>query len=220
MKTFIQFILLCFLISCSITKSIEKKNITGKYTLHKFFEIGSTLELNEDSSFIYDWQLGLMNGITTGYWSIKGRKLVLNSVLQPNDKEIELVKFEKRNSDSILIKIVDIQNEGIPFVVCFLKKDTSYVSIRKTDYDGYVTLPRINDVDSLMFKFVEKDKKINFKLDFSNSYFEFKTRENMRYYEYFTNKVLIIKNDKLYDRDIRKSKYVYNNHYKKTNLTK
>jgi hypothetical protein len=83
---FLGLIVLYFsLTRCSTTKEISKNDLIGVYCWDGALdEIGATINLKADSTFLYEWQRGLDFGQTKGVWRTTGKQLILNSEFQPN----------------------------------------------------------------------------------------------------------------------------------------
>ena len=84
MKTFSLFLLVILISSCSFFK---QERIYGEYRWSSFFDVGATITINKDNSFVYDWQQGLLWGTTEGEWKLEGNNLILNSKKQPKIEE-------------------------------------------------------------------------------------------------------------------------------------
>jgi hypothetical protein len=203
-------------ISCSSTKNLTAERIIGKYQWNGIYGVGSTIELKADQTFEYNWQTGLIWGTTIGTWEIEGAKITLNSELQPSENGIEtfeIIKTEKNHTDSLLIKVVGIDNESVPFANCVLKQDTTTLTGASTDFQGETMLPKL-EADSLIISFIGY-KTIRYGLDSSVSTYVFKMEERHEYYEYFTGEKWKYKNGRLYDPSIKKDKYVKKKYYQR-----
>jgi len=204
-------------VSCSSTKHLTSEQIIGKYQWDGFYGVGSTIELKEDQTFEYNWQAGLIWGTTFGTWEREGTKIILNSEIQPSENGIEnfeIIRTERRSSDSLSIKVFGTDNETVPFADCVLKGDTTTLARASTDFQGETMLPRLDVADSLIISFVGY-KLIRHKLNSTISTYVFKMKEANHYYEYFTNETWTYRNGRLYYPSIRKDRYVKKNYYKR-----
>jgi hypothetical protein len=195
---------------------LTTEQISGKYQWNGVYGIGSTIELKTDQTFEYNWQTGLIGGTTFGTWEKEGTRITLNSNLQPpknGTEDFEIIETEKKESDSLLIKVIGPDNESVPFVDCVLKEDTSTLTGASTDFQGQTKLPKL-DADSLIISFTGY-KTIRHRLDSSFSTYVFKMEEGNEYYEYFTDETWTYKNGRLYDPSIKKDKYVKKDYYEK-----
>jgi hypothetical protein len=214
----ISFTILTFLIfvSCSTTKNITTEQIIGKYQWSGVYGVGSTIEIQEDQTFEYNWQAGLMRGTTFGTWERDGNKIILTSEMQPSKNGIEnfeIISTERKSSDSLSIKVISPYKETVPFAACILKKDTTTLAGVSTDFQGETKLPKL-EADSLIISLLGY-KTIRHKLDHSISTYVFKMEEGNDYYEYFTGETWTYKNGRLYHSSIKKEKYVKKDYYEK-----
>lgn len=204
------------LLSCSSTKKLMNKDIIGKYQWKGIYGVGSSIELKKDKTFEYNWQTGLVWGTTFGTWKREGKKIILNSELQPSPSGIEdyeIIKTETNSSDSITIKILNPENEPLPFADCVLKSDTSIVTGTSTNLQGEARFS-LTKADSLIVMFVGY-KTIRHKLDHEVTRYVFKLEEVNEFYEYFTNDTWTYKKDRLYDPSIKKGRYIKKEYYEK-----
>lgn len=212
---YIVLLILIFLSSCTITQKVTNSAIVGKYYMGDHFELNSYIELFDDYTFEYQWQTGLLFGKTDGLWRLEGNKVVLNSNKQPlieGTKKYEIVKTEREVSDSIIIKIIDPNNEPIPFSNIVLKLNSKVVTAMTSNMEGIVVFDKQKadeiTISALFFA------QISYNLDTNVSYYEFKIIEHDKYYRYFTNKVWKYKNERLYDPSERGHKYMKNYYLK------
>ena len=192
------------------------EQIVGKYQWNGVYGVGSTIKLEADQTFEYNWQTGLIGGTSIGTWKKEGNKITLNSDLQPPEKGIqnfEIIETTKNESDSLSIKVLGPDNENVPFANCVLKQDTLTVTGASSDFQGEVMLPKL-EADSLIISFIGYET-IRHTLDSSVSNYIFKMEERNEYYEYFTDETWVYKNWRLYDPSIKKDKYVKKNYYER-----
>lgn len=192
------------------------EQLLGKYQWHGFYGIASNITLNKDSTFIYNWQTGLIGGTTSGTWQREGAKITLNSDIQPTEngtEDYEIIEAKKNKSESLLIKVMGPDNKNLPFAACDLKKDTTTLTGASTDLQGVTKLPKL-EADSLIISFIGY-KTIRHLLDSSVTSYVFKMEEGNDYYEYFTEEIWKYKSGRLYDSSIKKDKYVKKDYYEK-----
>lgn len=218
MKIFLSILIYLLCTSCSTTKTLLRKEVTGKYYWSSIYGVHSTIQLNDDNTFEYKWTTGLISGTTIGDWNIDGKKMELNSSIQPIDDEqnnFDLIKGFS-NSDSLSLKIVDIDNQPIPFVHCIFKKDTSRLSGATTDFHGETKVLKLK-ADSLLIIPPGNFKTIQIKYEPLVSEYKIQLEEINEFYKYFTKEVWKIKNNRLYDSSIKKDKYTKKKYYEKAN---
>ena len=85
MRQIIYILITTFLIypDLSLNAQFDNNNIIGKYHRTGSLGFSANIELMSDSTFIYNWHIGLMGGKTIAFWNLYGKKLFLNSERQP-----------------------------------------------------------------------------------------------------------------------------------------
>lgn len=202
--------------SCSLSKNISEKELTGTYQWSGIYGVGATIELKKDGVFEYNWVAGLTSGTTKGKWTCEARTIKLNSDLQPginSTPDFEIIKTEKGNTGTLTLKVLNTDNNPLLLALCYLQRNDSITASANTGTDGMAQLPKA-DSDSLIIKFVGY-KTAYLKYDPAVSYYEIKMIEMPSHYVYFTNKELIFKNNRMYDTSIKKDKYVRKNYYER-----
>ncbi|WP_288985207.1 hypothetical protein [uncultured Flavobacterium sp.] len=199
MLTF-TFLLLMILSSCKID------DVTGLYNAKGGFEWGSSLKINNDSTFVFNWQTGLMSGETKGKWKRKDNILILNSEQQPIKDTLPNFFIKRQydtNSDSISFKIFWPHLEPLPSTNCSVFAKGQKIIEKTGDNDGNIVLLKV-DCDSIKIQFIGL-RDIVLKSRFKNN-IEIITRDLPETgYEYFTDKTLKIRKDRL----IFKTKNIY-----------
>ncbi len=166
--------------------------------------------MKKDRVFEYNWVTGLINGTTIGTWTIEGKKIKLNSNLQSNldlSKDFEINKTERNDTSLLTLKVLDPNDNPIYFASCFLVQNNRVIEWSSTDFNGITKLNKV-DSDSLTIQYVGY-KTIKLKYDKTVSHYEVKMKEVNDYYEYFIDKILIFKNERLYDKTIKIRKKYY-----------
>lgn len=206
------FIITC---SCAIKKGITDDDVIGIYTWQSIYGVGSSISINKDSTFKYNWVMGLNSGMTEGNWEMIKNKLILNS-----DEQLEEEVIKKFNtlSDSTYISI----NSSATLLNSYDLELTSAKIINKDKTSDRISL------DS-NYKFVFFTKSVDsvyiysiFKtpiqlavddLNYNNYYYKMKPDKSR--YRYFTNEIWKYKNNRLYNSTIKKSRYNKVDYYKK-----
>ena len=202
--------------SCSTTKNLTENKILGTYHWTGIYGVGASIELKKDGVFEYNWVTGLINGTTIGTWTLEGRKIKLNSEFQPDtnlNQDFEIISTEKSDTGLLTLKVLDSNGSPVYFARCFLEHNNKVIESSTTDLNGFAKLNKL-DSDSLKIQFIGY-KTVKIKYDKTVSHYEIKMKEIHDYYEYFTDKVLIYKNKRLYDKTIKKNKYVRKNYYER-----
>jgi hypothetical protein len=216
LKKITTILTLLILISCSTTKNLKEDKLLGTYHWNGIYGVGASIQLKKDGVFEYNWVTGLVNGTTIGTWTLERRKIKLNSEFQPYTdlkKDFEIIKTEQSDTSLLTLKVLDTNDNPIYFANCFLAQNNKVIESSTTDFNGFAKLNKM-DSDSLTIQFVGY-KTVKIKYDKTVSHYEIQMKEVTDYYEYFTDKVFILKNDRLYDRTIIKDKYVRKNYYER-----
>lgn len=201
LKTVIYISLLIFLTSCLITKELNIEEVAGKYKLNlETYGVVKTIDLHSDKTFEYNWVEGLNYGSTSGSWHIEDGKVVLNSHcehsinVKDNFKLIETSSYE---SDSILIHVLDVNNEAIPFSKCFTTLNSKKVSSAFTNIDGVAKLEKTK-ADSLIIRNVDFENA-HIKHEPSISYYKVILKYTYTNFHSFISEKWKFKNNRLYD---------------------
>lgn len=215
MRVFYLFFLFLIL-GCSTSKQLNDSDVVGRYSYEATgYGVGSTVEFNEDKTFIYTWVTGLLKGTTEGTWSFSDNKIVLNS----NRKESEDVKFKilensDNNSDFFSFKSLDENKNIVPNVNCILLKDNNETKGFEANFDGELQISKKEDFQKIKFLFTGfqefEIKKEDLKGNMTLMMIQKET-----YYLYFENEVMILKGDKIYTDLIKKTRHVKNNFFTK-----
>ena len=188
-------------------KSQVEKDVTGKYQRTASLGFKANIEFLPDSTFIYKWYIGMMRGATIGVWRIEGKKLILNSNKQPNDKKPEFTY--SAITDSLTTKtIIKVQTEDgicVQTASCIIFSRGQKFE-KSTDSLGTAIFSN-QPVERIRILF------IGFKpIDFinnnpSNNRFTFFVQVVENPYHYFTNEKWKLKKGRLYDRKIKRDRW-------------
>ena len=112
MKIHVLGILVVLLNSCLSSNSSQ---IIGTYRTKGGIEWGAKMKLNNDSSFSFITQGGLLFYETTGKWKVKNRYIIFNSDLQPNEfKPHEILECVQTQNNYIAINLVRDDSSSYP----------------------------------------------------------------------------------------------------------
>ena len=209
-KRYVFIIALLFLLSCSSNRILTTSEIVGSYHVGDYFELNKYIDLFDDSSFEYRWQMGLLYGKTTGMWKLEGKRIILNSDKQPLEKgakKYEISSIEREPSDSLRVGVFDLNNQPISFAHIILKLDSKIVTGKVLNIEGTAVIAK-QKVDEILISamFLEP---ISHSLDSTVSFIEFKLYEYPdKYYQFFTNEVWKYKKGRLYAPSIKGDKYM------------
>lgn len=170
------------------------------------------MHLRPDHTFEFKWFEGLNAGTTLGTWAQEGDNIILNSRMQSSEEphDFEIIQLERGEGDSLVIHLIDTEQETIPLANCMLKRD-SVLAGASTNLNGRAVLPRL-DGDSLIISYLGY-KSIRCKYDPSVASYVFKLQASNYYYQYFTDAVWEFKKGRLYDPSIKKTKNQKQNYY-------
>ncbi len=195
--------------NCSSTKDINPTAIIGDYQRKFKYNGGPTLSLKADRTFEYYWQQGLIGGTTTGKWNLEKNILILHSDRQPNDEvDYRIIEMPRTVSDSFEIKVVDGKNqEVLPYANCALLKDSIFIAGEPTDDLGQCELPSSSEANYISIQYISyKQATIPIK-DLPSYSFIVEMIDALEGYVYFTQKRLKVKGNRLYDPELKASKY-------------
>ena len=178
--------------------------LEGKYNWKGIYGVGASIDLKKNGIFEYNWVSGLLNGTTVGTWKIEGRKIRLNSNIQPS-ADFDIIKAEHDDTNALSVKVSDINDNPIYFANCFLLSNNKVIESAATDLAGVAQLPKIK-ADSLKIQFVGY-KNIKLKYDQTASIYHFKMKE-ISHYRFFTDHELTCKRNRLYDPELEGIKNV------------
>jgi hypothetical protein len=210
MKSVLFSFLLVFLIGCSVTNKITEKNLIGRYYWKGAPELRADLELAKDSTYSYDIQSGFMERTSTGIWTVNNGGILINSFRKPEDTLIKYILLSKSiaNKDSITFKVVDENNTVLQIFELRLFKNKKFVAdTRDKSSKEKFSIPGI-DFDSLYIWAGPEYYAIQYKTTDNSNCFSFKLKEGLSNYQFYTNKKLRIKGDKIIDTDRKKIKYL------------
>jgi hypothetical protein len=202
---FLQIILCLTLLFFSACKV---ENITGMYRTKGAVGGQAFIEINNDSTFIYKYHVGVASSKTIGKWKKDREFLILNSDQQPPADTLEnfrILKQFKTESDSISIKL-HYPDSSIKFNGMYaLYKDGK---LKNSDMiwngDCNLNFPKI-DFDSIYISPFYGYKSIILNSNIKNNIEILLTEIPNFGYEYFTNKAMKVRKRKL----INKSGNIY-----------
>jgi hypothetical protein len=96
------------------------QDITGEYSMEGKQEMVSVIRINPDSTFNFYFAYGAADRYANGYWTVSGRKIILNT---PEKTEQDFILVESRHTSSkkITVQITDANKQVLPFVSILLK---------------------------------------------------------------------------------------------------
>ena len=185
--------------SCSTYRSYD---VSGFYRTKGGYEWGSSIYLNNDSTFSYKWQTGLIIGETRGRWSIQNDSLILNSDWQPQkDTTPDYYLIDRNIMDSgemVFELFFPDTTDALPGANGLMFKNNDTIAWALSDLDGKMLFPR-QDFDSIRIYYIGiKGIKI---VDKDYDYYKIVAVEDpsVYVYEYFTDEKWGILRDSLID---------------------
>ncbi|MFI1742863.1 hypothetical protein [Thalassobellus sediminis] len=184
MKSILKTILFFLAISCSSTKDFSIDKIEGKYYWKSIYGVGESIEFKSDSTFVFNWQQGLNNGITNGNIEFDGKTINLYSELKQDSLSYELIIPEQKQTDFYKVKVLDSELNPIEFSSCTVKKNNEIIAGKSTDKNGICVIDN-EKIDEILIQFVgfkdavipitddsPKTLTVKLKYDFFYEYFE------------------------------------------------
>ena len=194
-KMIILLIISFISVNCS---TYNVNSVCGKYVTKGGFEWGSSIKLNNDSTFLYNWFVGGSYNETKGKWYLSGKNLILNSDKQPQKDttpNFYLIEQKKNDKKIITIDIIDKTKEPLVGVnaVMFLKKDT--IERTFSNIDGRIIFSK-QPFDSIKIQyFLYKNILIH---NVDKNYLKIMLVEEQEHsYQFFTNENWVLKRRKL-----------------------
>lgn len=114
------FILLPGFIMTTMKAPTIQSTVAGEYYLQGVMETASGFKLNEDGTFQFFFMYGAMDRVGEGTWSVQADSVVLNSRKKPTH-DYALVKSEKGDADSIVIRMADANQMMSHYLYCIIK---------------------------------------------------------------------------------------------------
>ena len=201
--------------SCKSTKDLNIDEVVGEYQWYGYYGETANIALNRDHTFNYNWQQGLLDGRTNGHWELIGSTLILNSEWQPSDKKFQIISEEHTSSGEYEFTILDENNEPIWSANCALMKDGELFDGVSSDTNGICKIPNLNGLNEMRIystgyfdAIIQMDK-------ISTNRVKIKMARGDECYRYFTNRPWILKEGRIIDRKIKRSKYIKKNYYER-----
>lgn len=214
MKQVVLFFLLLLIGGCSVFTQVSRGLVVGSYEFTDKISFYSSVQLKADSTFEVNSGAGLYSSFSNGTWSVARGHIVLNSFYQPTSNGYEITEGINSVSDSICIKVVDLNGEALPFTRVKLVKDEcslietlnfdSQIRFLKDRYDSIYIRPSFSNEVSISINELEYNR-ITLKLI-----------QGLTHYQYLSNEKWLFKNNRLYNTSFKKNKFQKENYYKRT----
>ncbi len=193
-------------------KSAEK--ISGIYNWYGAYDLGADLVLEPDGTYSYELQSGLINFKSEGEWNVINNQLFISSTYQPRDTLKKYFVEQKTipNTNNTFILIVNESGEPNEFAVISFFKGKNQISVVLDT----ITILEINniDYDSLII-WAPSYYPIHYKKTDKSNFLRFRLVLDRSLYIFFSNKVFIIRKNKLIDPDRKKTKFIKSRVYQK-----
>ncbi|MFN8357463.1 MAG: hypothetical protein U0Y10_23600 [Spirosomataceae bacterium] len=127
MKKYINIVWILLFSTCT-----NKTQVIGKYFSKKS---PHRLEIKADSTFIYEYGLISLYQHSTGQWKLKGKNLILNSIIKSTIVPIEIVKLEQIASRNNIIsfELKTIGNKNLEEYRCIVNLNDKLSYNRRCD---------------------------------------------------------------------------------------
>jgi hypothetical protein len=214
MKRIPLIFLLTFTFSCSLMKELEMSDVVGEYEYSDRISYYSTVQLKADSTFNFNSGVGLSSSVSSGKWSVKGRRVILNSFQKKHEKGYVLIhSVGGELSDSITLNIVDVNGDELPFSkIRFVDGSTNKTII--LDFNSSITILK-SDYDSIYVRpFYCPEMGVSVK-ELNSESITIQFDQGLVYYHYFLNEKWRFKNNRLYNGWFMKNKFQKQNYYKR-----
>jgi hypothetical protein len=139
-----------FISSFIFSGCLITKNMNGIYKNIEGYGVGEVLEIKSDSSFIYQWRVGLNSGTITGTYEKRGEYLFLNGGIKPPDQKIRVEENLKGNNDSIYIEVKSFDNNPLAMAVVTLNTEQMIT----TDMEGKAVVKKITDAKKIKVSYL------------------------------------------------------------------
>ena len=213
MKLLLVGVTFLLLVNCSVLNNLKMTDIVGVYSYSDRISYYTNIELKSDSTFIFRSEGGLSSSKSNGFWSVDGRKIVLNSFYQPHELGYEIIESDTINSDSLIIKVVDLFGKKLPFTPLKLIGNNGN-TIKMLDFDSKQTFLKANYDSVYVSAFCWVDVKLSMS-DLKFNTVVIKLDQSFQYYNYFFNEKWMYKKDRLYYPLLKKSRFQKQNYYKR-----
>lgn len=211
---FFYFLLLILAISCVNTKYFFDGKPTIKYEWRGKYEGYSSLELKNDSTFIYQNMIGLGNMNVKGKWNQEGNNIILNSRFQPSDTgRVHLrLRSNDQYNDSLAIIIQDYFGKTVPNYECLSYKNNQLKTKTRVNYQDDFKVSK-STVDSILI-YSHATPKVGYKIEknVSSVIIQLLPFEVANQYRYFTNKEWKLGNNKILDPSKKRTYYSEKGH--------
>jgi len=211
MKQIIFLILLCLIVSCSLSKSML--TVIGEYECTDDLSFYSCIRLKSDSTFEYRKERGWLSLKSEGAWKLDGNHVVLNSFKQQHEKGYEIIDGLNIVTDSITLKVIDVRGNDSPLSkVRFVKGNKtshlllgfdSTLKILKSTYDSIYIQPFYCPEIGIAMCELANDR-ITVKLD-----------QGFVYYSYMLNEKWLFKRNRLYSSSFKRNNFKKANCYER-----
>lgn len=195
------FVTLLALSGCVIEKKLNPESFVGKYQTNVEDPNKATLEIRPDQTFIYTPPGFDGNTIltSTGRWRLSQGDLFLHSFKQLDDEPaFGLIELPKDSEGDFKIKIFDINQEPISSASCLLRQDGIVIIDTTSNEEGYCQFENApGNILEIQYPDYTKALIEVARLQSHNLMIELKKEEG--YYEYFTNRRMLVKGDKIFD---------------------
>jgi len=175
-------------------KTVQETQIIGEYKYD-----GSTLTLEPNKIFEFDWQAGLISTKIHGTYEVQGKNLYLTAIQNPNRKDfkIQIPPQTKRSDFELMIR--DENWNRIIGATCELTKKGELIKGTVTNNVGICELPYSKTGYINIRSLGNETAEINLDSIFVHSLIVELKEED--YHEYFENRKMLIKKGKIIDKN-------------------
>lgn len=177
---------------------MKKERFIGKYHFTGEYGFYSSIEIFPNQTFKYKWSVGLVSGMSSGNWKFEKGFIILNSQKQPSKQitdSYEVVQELAKSNNSVVIKVIDIESQPVPFVNCAIKF-LNRLEKSVTNENGECVFEMNEIIEKISLHKIGY-RMVEYVPDFNSNYFIIQLRETNENYEFFTNEKWKVKVNEL-----------------------
>lgn len=192
MKYWIQILFSQLIVSFSSTKNMSSAQIEGKFLWNSIYGVGETIEIKSDSSFIFNWNHGLMKGVTKGKIVCDNSQMRLFSELKRDTFKYELVIPAQTKQDYYEIMVGNEDYNRFIGATCAAYYNGNLIQEQSTNEIGICRIESL-EIDSIRIGYLGyQDAELNVEKNITpkSLIVKLKAENNYHYFEGQTIRVL------------------------------
>ena len=153
MKYLTPILLSLIIVGCSSIKELSLEKVEGKYIWKGVYGVTETIEIKSDSTFIFSWAQGLMNGKTLGKIESINDQLSLNSQFKPDMVDFEVEIPPQSKQDYYEIMVGDKDQDRFIGANCVAFLDGNFVEGASTNEMGICKIKSL-EIDTVVISYL------------------------------------------------------------------